>query len=141
MEVKVRSYKTVDVETAFCRIYPCCWEDSDVNNLEDDAENPAMPCVAKDADGQLVWEINIDLNTGLITNWTKGTTANIHYKSCDENTILFKDKSGAVIKRYDGYVPEFLAPEGNSFGDYVIMHIDENGHIQNFKPDLSDIDF
>ena len=32
------------------------------------------------------------------------------------------------------YVPAFLSPKEESYGDYIIMDIDENGKIDNWKP-------
>lgn len=138
MKDEIKIEKEVDLSMAECQIFARYWEDSEINGVEDDAENPKMPCIEK-VDGELAWCPVIDLDNGLIMNWPQGTTASIHYKSCDENVIRIFDADCNEVKRYEGYVPKFLSPKEDGWGDYVIMDIDQNGYIQNFKADLDDI--
>lgn len=128
----------IDLAVAECWIHARYWEDSMVNGVEDDAENPKMPLVEEHL-GDKAWHIIINLDNGQISNWPKGTTASIHYKSCDENYIDILDDQLGVVKQYEGYVPNFLCPKEKGWADYVIMDIDENGFIQNFDPNLDDI--
>lgn len=100
------------------------WEDSKYNGEYDDANNPLMPCVIKDA-----WCLIIDIDNGRILNWQEGVKANIHYKVCDEFYCKVMDDLLNVVKEYDGYVPSFMYPKENGCGDYIIMDIDENGYI------------
>lgn len=109
------------------------WEDATLNGVEDTDKN--MPCI----DGDL-WKPLINLETGIIENWIIGNTANIHYKSCDQNSFYLLDENKNVIgKIEDDYVINTMCPNDNGYGDYVIMQIDENGKILNFK-DLTDKD-
>jgi hypothetical protein len=39
---------------------------------------------------------------------------------------------------HDGYVPKIMCPTENGYSDYVIMDIDRDGKIANWKADLSD---
>jgi len=142
MKRTIKVEKEVNIVAADCCIYARYWEDSEINGVEDDAENPQMPFIRVNIKGEMFWNPVIMLDTGKIANWPQGITADIHYKSCDENEIrlLCKEDVGyGVVKEYSGYVPEFLCPEKNGYGDYVIMHIDRNGYIRNFKPDIDDI--
>lgn len=140
MKRKIKEEREVDLAKADCTIFARYWEDSKVNGVEDDAENPQMPCViiADEDKQQLAWCPVIDLDNGQIINWQKGVSASIHYKSCNENCINIIDRECNVVKEYEGYVPRFLCKE-KGYADYVIMDIDENGFIQNFDPNLDDI--
>lgn len=138
MKRKIKVEQEIEIAFAECRIYARYWQDAYVNGVKDDAENPKMPFV-EEHNGEKEWHIKINLDNGQICNWPQGTTAKVHYKSCDCNEVQILDRQLGIIKDYDGYVPTFLCPEGNGFGDYVIMNIDENGFIQNFNPVLDDI--
>jgi len=140
MKRTIKVEKEVNIVAADCRIYARYWEDSEINGMEDDAENPQMPFICANNKGKKYWNPIIMLDTGKIANWPQGVTADIHYKSCDDNEIdLISDVDAGIVKEYEGYVPEFLCPEEDGYGDYVIMHIDENGYIRNFKPDIDDL--
>lgn len=108
------------------------WEDGTVNGVVDDDDNPAMPFASKDA-----WIIKIDIDTGVIIDWPKGTTADVYYKVCDAGIYSLLDDEGNEVRTIEGYVPSIMCPGGNGYGDYVIMEIDEDGKIANWVPDLS----
>lgn len=111
------------------------WEDGKVNGVDDDDDNPAMPFASKDG-----WKILIDIEAGAILDWPKGTAADVHYKVCDAGVYSLLDADRKEVKQIDGYVPSIMCPEGNGYGDYVIMKIDGDGRIANFVPDLSDFE-
>lgn len=108
------------------------WEDATVNGIED-TDGSLIPC----RDGGN-WEPLIEIETGKITNWEQGVTADIHYKVCDDGTYMLLDEGANTIKSIDGYVPKIMCPNGNGYGDYIIMNVDESGFIKNWNPDLSD---
>ena len=144
MERKIKIEKTVDLATAECQIFARYWENSEINGVEDDASSPKMPCVESVehfyyGQKKLAWCPIIDLDNGRILNWSQGNVAKIHYKSCDENVVVIKDRNGEEVKDYTGYVPNFLDPYRDGYGDYVIMGIDSNGYIRDFDNDLDDI--
>ena len=97
------------------------WEDSD--NL--------IPCKSIDS-----WIPIIELQTGKIINWQEGKNASIHFKSCDDNEFYLLDKDNNIIVGIDGYVIDMMCPKENGYGDYVIMDIDSNGFIQDWKVNL-----
>lgn len=103
------------------------WEDARVNGVDDDANNPKIPCV----DGNL-WCPVINAETGQIVNWVKGTVANVHYKVCDECGIKISE-DGVVVYSDEDYVPDFLCPLEEGYGDYIILDIDEDGYIKGWK--------
>lgn len=119
------------------------YEDGKVNG-EDDityeeqkaGNKPKVPCVQK-IDNEWVWCLDIDADTGIILNWVKGNTADVHYKVCDccEIDVIIDDEKifDNETKPYCGYVPDCLCPCGDGFGDYMIMHIDENGQIADWS--------
>lgn len=79
----------------------------------------------------MAWRPVINVEEGKIENWKDGVKAIVHYKVCDEFSCLFMD-DGKIIKKYDGYVPSFMSIDGEGFGDYIIMTIDEKGMICNW---------
>lgn len=133
MEVEIEVKKVLDVKYLKCRIGARYWEDATVNGVED-------------TDGDLIplrngeyWCPTIELETGIIQNWTSGVTADIHYKSCDENEFTLLDQDNNVLHKQNSYVPDFLAINDDSFGDYVIMTVEGNGQIKDW--DSKKIDF
>jgi hypothetical protein len=131
--------------------HPRYWEDGEVNGVEDisfvDAKGqgePQMPCAEKIKDNHTscihsdhwAWRPIIDVETGQIKNWNKQVSAFIHYKVCDEFNCLFTDEKGFIITQYEGYVPPFMYPKQNGWGDYIIMDIDELGYIQHWDETL-----
>lgn len=84
-----------------------------------------------------LWCPEIDLDSGIVKDWPKGIKAAIHYKVCDCGDYSIKDEAGKTvleIKQY--YVPKIMSPKENGYGDYIIMDIDENGQIQDWKISL-----
>lgn len=136
MKFTMQGLTTFDVTTLECSMGVRYWEDATVNGEperdEDENTPPKMPLVKGDR-----WEITIDLATGVIKDWPKGTTASTHYKVCDDGVYLLKNETGEVVHKRDGYVPSILYPKGNGFGDYVILDIDGDGRIEGWKADLS----
>ncbi len=103
------------------------WENATVNGKED-TDGDLIPCRNGD-----YWEPVIDINTGTIINWNIGTTADIHYKVCDDGTYTLYAEDGTSIIEKSGYVPEIMCPEEEGYGDYIIMKVDGNGVIANWK--------
>lgn len=130
MKTTITIEKEVDVKTVLVEA-GVHWEDATVNGIED-TDGGRIPCRV----GNL-WCPEIDIDTGIITNWTKGVTADIHFKVCDSGSYYVKDAEGnVVLSREDNYVPNELIP--GKFGDYIIMTIDENGKIAEWNPSLDD---
>lgn len=134
MKVTVKIEKEVEVTTLLVDAGVRYWEDASVNGVED-TEGNSIPC--RDGDR---WKPIIDIESGIITNWTKGVTAEVHYKVCDDGIYHLLDSEGNTILTKDGYVPDILDIERDSYGDYIIMNIDENGLIANWKnnPNIED---
>lgn len=123
------------------------WEDTAVNGADDinlyDTKGegePKMPCAVKIYDkpkeniysDHWRWRPTIDIDSGRITNWTPGTEAQVHYKVCDEFTCSILTDTGQTIIDYDDYVPAFMYPQKDGWGDYIIMDIDKDGFIKNW---------
>lgn len=112
------------------------WEDTYVNGVEDDNDDPRMPFARESGN----WYIDIDTKTGSIKDWPQGASARVHYKTCDDNTFYFINHNGTVIGEYDGYVPSCLAIDDDGWGDYIIFHIAANGKIEDWNFTQDDID-
>jgi len=123
MDVTVIEKKKIEVKYLLAECSVRYWEDGTINGIED--EEGKMPCKVCD-----VWKPLIDVDTGVIVNWTQGVTAFVHYKVCDAGVYSLLDESKDVVKTIDGcYVPEVMCPSESGYGDYVIMNIDADGLI------------
>jgi hypothetical protein len=108
-----------------------CWESASVNDVEDSEEGELIPC----KDGER-WKPIIDIESGVITNWTKGVTASVCYKVCDDGIYTVKDDTGVVVLELDDYVPRILCPVEDGYGDYIHMNIDADGLIEGWSKKL-----
>lgn len=50
------------------------------------------------------------------------------------------DADQKEVKEVDGYVIDMMCPKENGYGDYIIMDIDENGIIQDWKPSFDEFE-
>lgn len=129
--VRIKTEKLVEVATLHVDAGVRYWEDTTVDGVDDEKGN-LIPCREGDR-----WKPIIDLETGKIINWKKGITADIHYKVCDDGEYGIVDAEGNIIKTIEGYVPNIMCPKDEGYGDYIIMDVDENGFIADWKPDVS----
>lgn len=135
MNLELKTTKTVNVKYLKCSIGARYWEDGSVNGQED-TNGDLIPLRIGD-----YWCPIIDLDTGLIKDWPSDKAASVHYKSCDDNEFSLLDSDFNVLHTQNSYVPDFLAINDDSFGDYVIMEINSDGQIIDWdskKVDLYD---
>ena len=132
MKAIIKVEKEVEIKTLQVSAGVRYWEDATVNGVEDE-NGDLIPC--RNGDN---WEPKININKGVIVNWKKGIKAEVHYKVCDAGVYELKDEEGETVIKKEGYVPKIMCPEGNGYGDYIIMNIDENGQIGNWQPDIDD---
>ena len=111
---------------------PRYWEDTKVNGVFD-TDGTLIPLRFVDR-----WVFNIDLDTGIIKDWPKGTTAEVRYKVCDAGRYYLMNGDTCIYSLEYSYVPKMLCPEENGFGDYININIDGNGKIDNWKVDISE---
>lgn len=134
MKVKLKIEKTYEAKWLCVSAGVRYWEDATVNDVEDEAGD-LIPC----RNGER-WEPRINVETGEIVNWQKGVKAKIHYKICDDGIYTLKDAEQNQIIARDSYVISSLCPDENGYGDYIIMNVDENGMIANWKFDAEDFE-
>ncbi|AZO45902.1 hypothetical protein EJ076_34875 [Mesorhizobium sp. M7D.F.Ca.US.005.01.1.1] len=104
------------------------WEDAEVNGVEDE-DGTLIP--GREGDR---WKVKIDLPTGKVVDWPEGTTADIHYKVCDEGEYWLLDAAGNKIAYREGYVPgDFLCHGDNGYGDYIILKVGPDGQIADYE--------
>lgn len=123
------------------------WEDATVNGERDidfyeskGEGEPKIPCAVKIKDtpreniysDHWRWRPTIDIDSGQIINWAVGTEARVHYKVCDEFSCTLLNDEGKEILAYEDYVPSFMYPQEDGYGDYIIMDIDKEGFINNW---------
>lgn len=135
MKAQIKITKTVDLVTLHVKAGVRYWEDTTVNGVKDE-NGTLIPCREGD-----YWCPIINIETGIITNWTKGTTASTHYKVCGDGVYTLKDETGNVEVIKDYYVPDILDLYDDSYGDYIILNIDENGQIADWNNNPSIEDF
>lgn len=151
MKAAIKTKKEVDVRYLKVDAGVLYWEDSDVNGQEDenmyDSKGnaiPRMPFAVKVKDKPTSniysdhwrWQPTIDVERGCIVDWPKGTTANVHYKVCDDGTYALLDPLKNIIISVDSYVPNCIG----EYGDYIVMNIDEDGSIEDFNFTADDVD-
>jgi len=133
MKTKIKIEKEVEIKFLQVKAGVRYWEDATINGVEDE-NGDLTPCRVDD-----LWCPNIDIDTGIITNWKQGTTANIHFKVCDAGSYYLLDENrNDVLSIENDYVPAILCPKENGYGDYIIMDVDENGKIDKWKIKLGD---
>lgn len=78
--------------------------------------------------------------TARVRDWPAGLAVEIHTKVCDCCSVyLLGDCDRVVASREGDYVPGFMP--GKHYGDYVILDIDGDGAVTNWKKRLRDEDF
>jgi hypothetical protein len=132
MKTTVKIEKEVDIKTLEVEANVRHWEDSIINGVDDE-----FGYLTPAREGNL-WCPIIDIDSGIVKDWPRGTIADIHFKVCDAGVYKLKDENGNVVIEKVGYVPNIMCPNGKGYGDYIIMRIDENGKIENWKADISD---
>lgn len=106
------------------------WEDAYLNGQKDTHGN--VPCRKGDS-----WMPVIDLESGVIINWTQGIDAQIHYKVCDAGEYYLLDEQKKRIAKWNGfYVPDdILCINDEGWGDYIIFNVNQDGKIKDWtKP-------
>ncbi len=132
MKAKIKIEKEVELKTLLARVRPSYWEDATVNGVED-TNGDLIPLRQGD-----LWCPIIDIDSGVLVDWTEGVTASIHYRVCDAGSYYLLDKEGNhILSIEEDYVPAMMCPEGEGYGDYIIMEIDEKGKIANWQANLS----
>lgn len=129
MKAQVKVTKEVNVSLLCVSAGVRHWEDATVNGVED-----TDGCLIPFRNGDR-WEPLIAVDAGVILNWPQGITAEIHYKICDDGKYKLLDELGNDIYTWDGYVPGFMYPGGDGYGDYIIMTIRPDGKIENWVTD------
>lgn len=127
MKITLKVEKTYNAKWLHVHAGVRYWEDSTVNGVKDELGN-LIPCRNGD-----YWEPRINIETGEIVNWNKGTISKIHYKVCDNGAYHLMDEEKNQIKYIDGYVISSLSINDNGHGDYIIMNVDENGMIEDWE--------
>lgn len=134
MKTEITIKKEVDIRIMNVKASVRYWEDGELNGTED--IEGKMPCREGD-----LWCPQIMIDTGQIVNWEQENEASIHYKVCDGFSCELLDQRGDVlIKKNDIYVPDIMCPKDSGYGDYIIMDIDKEGFIKNWKPEFSFIE-
>ena len=132
MKIELKVPKEYDAKYLLVNAGVRYWEDATIDGIED-VEGDLIPC--RDGD---MWKPLIDIELGIIVNWKQGTTADIHYKVCDDGMYILLDENKEQITNVSGYVIDMMCPEGEGFGDYIIMKVDNNGKIAKWNPSFDE---
>jgi hypothetical protein len=109
------------------------WEDATVNGT-DDTDGALVPLRSDKH-----WCPVIRLADGMVMDWPQGTTADIHYKVCDQGEYWLLDDERKRVAKWAGfYVPnEFLCHGDEGYGDYIIFSVGADGVIEKYRaPDI-----
>lgn len=132
MELKILK-KVVPFSKIYINSHIRYWEDAVVNGEKDNPGEPRIPMCMWDSDfGELRWKPVIDVDNGVILDWPEGVEARVHYKVCDEFECTIPELG---YFKYSGYVPEFMSPSRENYGDYIILNIDKTGKIESWDID------
>lgn len=133
MESKLKSFEVDEVKYIHVMGEPRYLEDCFYNFEADEEGN--VPILNENK----LLDFKIDVHSGHIVDWKNGNVARVHYKVCDQCNYLLLNENGDVLFSLNEnglwYVPEFLDFEKESYGDYLIMNIDNKGFIQEFNKD------
>lgn len=143
MEVTYRIKQ--NIKYILCSVNVLNWADGKINGKIDDfpnsQEKPFMPLAVKEGDNW-IWKPLIDIDEGKIVDWPNDIKATIYYEIKDVHIKLYDydmhpvtwydDLTREMVNEYVGYVPSILDCGGNSYSDYLVMNIDENGKIDCF---------
>lgn len=80
-----------------------------------------------------IWEIQIDINTGLIIDWPIGSFARVKYKTDNRNYYELSDEEGYMYSRR-GFVIQALSKKRTILN----LNINANGQILNYKKTFND---
>jgi hypothetical protein len=90
-------------------------------------------------DGSQTIFLEIDIDTGEVTNWPKNCPTDFHdIKIVDTGNYWLVDDNAETVISYSGYVPSCLGAGG--YGDYLEFEIDGNSHIVDWSFDQEDYD-
>ena len=130
MKIEMREIKEYEAVTLKVKAGVRYWEDAYINGSEEgDEDGLLIPC--RDGD---YWCPVIDIDSGVITNWQEGVTADIHYKICDDGEYSVLDANGDILHHDPGcYMPYVLDVPNDGYGDYIIMKVNKNGEIENWN--------
>lgn len=90
--------------------------------------NGEIPCM-----GGSCWCPEIDVDRGVILNWTQGTEARVDYKVCDGFSAEVLDDGNVIANVENEYVPKFMSPREEGYGDYICMDIKADGTIEGWN--------
>ncbi len=128
METVIRVDKLVNIKSILIDVQPRY-----IGTDEDDDMKPDTPMLNGEQ-----WTAKVDVDTGEIAHWPKGTKCEFYIKVCDAGTYTLYDDKAEQVAEIQGYVPNGIVP--GEYGDYINLKIDENGFITNWPktPDLSE---
>jgi hypothetical protein len=90
-------------------------------------------------DGSQTIFLEIDIDTGEVTNWPKNCPTDFHdIKIVDTGNYWLVDDNADLVIGYTGYVPSCLG--GSGYGDYLEFEIDGNSHIVDWSFGQEDYD-
>lgn len=131
MKLEMKKIVKTEVEVKYLEVKAGVryWEDATIDGVED-VLGDLTPFRVGDH-----WCPVIELETGIIQGWKTGMTAFIHFKICDDGEYWLLDENRKRIAKWSGdYVPDkYLCHGDKGYGDYIILDIDKNGKIIDYK--------
>lgn len=151
MKALIKVKKEFDIRYLKVEAHITHWQTSCINGKPDididehKNKKPKMPFSSFEEVGfnkhEWLWKPIIDVDKGIILNWPSDIEADIHYKVCDGGMYTLFDGDFCRILQAESYVPKCLYPKDNGYGDYIIMHVNRDGSIDDFNFTESDVDY
>ncbi len=128
MKITVIEKKEVEVKFIKVDAQVRYWDDAEINGATSE-EGLNIPF--KNGD---MWQPIIDIESGVIVDWPKGTNASFHFKICDAGSYyLLDENNNEVVSRLNNYVPNGLCHGDQGYGDYIIFSVNEDGSIVDYS--------
>lgn len=164
MEAEIKVTKKVNIKYLEICVSPRYYEDGTIKNPGEtnwhsmNEDGSGVPMVVENKEyyekiwgedtfeksyEKSTWRVIVDVDSGNIMDWPKGYCISVGWKVVDQGYYALYDDNMNLITDYQGYVPDCLGIDDNSYGDYFEFHTDENGHIENWHSEdiLTDTNF
>lgn len=134
MKLKYDRTQTVEVDAVCLSV---CVPADEIDNDECYEGEGRFPASFQQDNGD--YYLVIDIETGVVAHWPNGLTVNAYFKPRDSGSYAILGRDGEVLaEMVNEYVPECFG-WNDCGGDYLSMHVQEDGRIVGFKCRVHDV--
>ena len=126
----VTMFKPVEVEIKYLKVQVP--NEYDESGFSDEGYEKYCKSLSEDKE---YWCPLIDIDNGHIVNWVEGLSCDIFFKPVDEGVYTFLGENNVEHLKHEGYVPNFLGINSQSYGDYIDLSVNSEGYIIGWNKD------